>query len=85
MRCSSSCASSYKQCSGISSFIIQSELHVFAVQVADSIGLPVDEGIFGFKPFPEVCNVLDSQRTIQVHVCLSGSHSIPLPCISTIL
>ena len=24
-------------------------------QFADSIGLPTDEGLFGFKPFPEVC------------------------------
>ena len=26
-----------------------------SVQVADNIGLPTDEGLFGFKPFPEVC------------------------------
>ena len=25
---------------------------------ADSIGLPTEEGLFGFKPFPEVCTAL---------------------------
>lgn len=29
----------------------------YDAQVADSIGLPVDEGLFGFKPFPEVGNM----------------------------
>ena len=27
---------------------------MWCVQFADSIGLPTDEGIFGFKPFPEL-------------------------------
>lgn len=26
-----------------------------AARFADSIGLPTEEGLFGFKPFPEVC------------------------------
>ena len=42
------------------------QLRSLAVQVADSIGLPVDEGLFGFKPFPEVCSSLLS-RTLSTH------------------
>ena len=30
------------------------QLCVCSVQFADSIGLPTDEGLFGFKPFSEV-------------------------------
>jgi hypothetical protein len=28
-------------------------------QFADSIGLPTSEGLFGFKPFPEVCSTVE--------------------------
>ena len=32
----------------------QQEQKPEVAKIADSIGLPTEEGIFGFKPFPEV-------------------------------
>jgi len=33
----------------------QQEQKPAVAKFADSVGLPTDEGLFGFKPFPEVC------------------------------
>ena len=37
------------------------------VQVADNIGLPTDEGLFGFKPFPEVSALSGCSITVKKH------------------
>lgn len=47
-----------------------------AAKFADSIGLPTEEGLFGFKPFPEVCAVL-SRPTPDRIVC-----PVPSVCVA---
>ena len=36
----------------------QQEQKPAVAKFADSVGLPTEEGLFGFKPFPEVCEAL---------------------------
>ncbi len=36
----------------------QQEQKPAVAKFADSVGLPTEEGLFGFKPFPEVCKAL---------------------------
>ena len=40
-------------------------------QFADSIGLPTEEGLFGFKPFPEVCMSLTSYPALHIQAGVS--------------
>lgn len=44
---------------------------------ADSVGLPTEEGLFGFKPFPEVRH----HASVPAHLCLLCNHVVQLcPC-----
>ena len=45
-----------------------------ALQFAENIGLPVEEGIFGFKPFAEVA------RTLLPLLWLRATHCSSLCC-----
>ncbi len=47
------CASS-RHCASV-----EADLMFKMQQFADSIGLPTSEGLFGFKPFPEVCSTVE--------------------------
>ena len=38
------------------------------MQVADNIGLPTDEGLFGFKPFPEVSALPGCSIAVKMHL-----------------
>ena len=45
---------------------------------ADSVGLPTEEGLFGFKPFPEVRQHLDATSTCSLNICrLMGTVCMP--------
>ena len=48
------------------------------MQLADDIGLPTDEGIFGFKPFPELW-VGRLAMVCTLPLCPSSNH-IPAAC-----
>lgn len=49
-------------------------------QIADSIGLPTEEGIFGFKPFPEVRRPARHRESpgalLASHLCTSVRQTI---------
>ena len=50
-------------------------------QFADSIGLPTDEGLFGFKPFPEVRMLLVWCRsTLSSDILAARSRCLPSAC-----
>lgn len=59
----------YQHISVLSKFanISRIDSRIPCLQIADSIGLPTDEGLFGFKPFPEVC--FDDRHNLRHVLC----------------
>lgn len=61
----------------------QQEQKPAVAKFADSVGLPTEEGLFGFKPFPEVCEGLFTRCSFVQVDSVDGSLCV-VCCDSTL-